>query len=300
MHRAARSLVGTHVAVHSLGGTHVAVRRPVYTQPRSYADLVVYFLSGARYPLRCAVSVFHWQSPLLHPSRAHRQPGMPSSTTVLCCPALHDASLSTLVHRIRSWIGPCQVWEHADLGSMEANAARLDAVVNSVGPVRWVGQGLGAALGYWLGCRREGSIQTGEFFAPFLGWNAPVFQSTRNKRAGIAEWALRLAHHEWAAVVGILMPSPATLAPRTSDLVPCGSWRELGGYTDSLDFVQMTMHYAKGSRLWLNRLDPDLQAERAAFQIRAMNPHVSVEIDRWEPGGFPDLLVETMGAKTWA
>jgi hypothetical protein len=224
---------------------------------------------------------------------------MPSSTTVICCPTLQDAAMTTLSHRIRSWIGPCQVWEHQDLGSMEANLARLDAVVNVVGPVRWVGCGLGGALGYWLGCRREGSIRGAELFAPFLGLNAPFFQTTRNARVGLAEWALKLARHEWSAVLGVLLPSPTVLARRRDDMAPCVAWREVAGYTDSLDFVQMTMHYAKGTRLWLNQGDPDLQAERAAFQIRAMNPHVSVEIDRWQPGVFPDLLVETMGARTW-
>jgi len=182
---------------------------------------------------------------------------------------------------------------------MEANAARLEAVVESVGPVRWVGSGLGAALGYWLGCRREGSIWAEEHFGPFLGWNAPFFVSTRNARVGLAEWALKLARHEWSPVFSSFLPAPMMLARRGDDIQPCISWREVANYTDSLDFVQMTMHYAKGTRLWLNRLDSDLQTERAANQIRAMNAHVSVEIDRWESGSFPDLLVETMGAKTW-
>jgi hypothetical protein len=51
--------------------------------------------------------------------------------------------------------------------------------------------------------------------------------------------------------------------------------------------------------VWLNRADQDLQAERAANHIRAMSPHALVEIDRWQAGSFPDLLVETMGAKQW-
>lgn len=207
--------------------------------------------------------------------------------------------MSTLVNRVRSWIGPCQVWEHLNLGNMEANAARLDAVVQSVGPVRWVGSGLGAALGYWLGCRSGASIHAQELVSPFFGWNAPFFTSTRDARVGLAEWALRLSRHEWSVVIGTLMPSPALLARRKDDIEPCATWSELARYTDSLDFVQMTMHYVQGTRLWLNRTDSDLQADRAANQIRAMNPYVRVEIDRWEEGTFPDLLVETMGEKSW-
>jgi hypothetical protein len=63
--------------------------------------------------------------------------------------------------------------------------------------------------------------------------------------------------------------------------------------------VDLSVHYGKGTRVWVNRADPDIEADRAASQIRAMSPHALVEIDQWQQGSFPDLLVETMGAKVW-
>ena len=53
-------------------------------------------------------------------------------TTILCCPGLtHDMQV-LLSGRIRSWIGPCQVWSEDEIGSMEHNADRLQAVVEAV------------------------------------------------------------------------------------------------------------------------------------------------------------------------
>ncbi|NDA72901.1 MAG: hypothetical protein EBX69_05590 [Betaproteobacteria bacterium] len=182
---------------------------------------------------------------------------------------------------------------------MEHNADRLSAVVDAVGPVQWVGSGLGAALGYWLGCRREGAIRQAELFEPFLGFNVPFYGSTRSGKAAWASAALSLARHEWGAMLGLLFPPPSMAAPRKQDLVPCRSWQEVACFTDSLDFVQLSVHYGKETRVWLNRSDQDLQADRAANHIRAMSPNATVEIGQWQSGAFPDALVETMGAKGW-
>ena len=114
-----------------------------------------------------------------------------------------------------------------------------------------------------------------------------------------ASVALAIARHEWGSMLGFLLPSPSFAAPRKHDLWPCQRWDEIASYTDSLDFVELSVHYGKGTRLWLNRADQDLQADRAASHLRAMNPHALVEIDQWQSGSFPDLLVETMGAKGW-
>jgi len=224
---------------------------------------------------------------------------MSAVTTVICCPALDDQSMVELVRRVRSWIGPCQVWSEDEIGSMEHNADRLQAVVEAVGPIQWVGSGLGAALGYWLGCRREGAIRQSELFEPFLGFNAPFCQSTRSGKGMWASFALGIARHEWGSMLGFFLPPPSFAAPRKQDLQPCQRWQEVAFYTDSLDFVELSVHYGKGTRVWLNCADQDLQAERAANHIRAMSPHALVEIDRWQAGSFPDLLVETMGAKQW-
>jgi hypothetical protein len=182
---------------------------------------------------------------------------------------------------------------------MEHNAERLQAVVDAVGAIQWLGSGMGATLGYWLGCRMEGAIRQAELFEPFLGFNAPFYQSTRSGGRMWASFALGVARHEWGALLGVLLPPLGIAAPRKLDIVPCRSWQQLASYTDSLDFVDLSVHYGKGTRVWLNRADPDLQAERAASQIRAMSPHALVEVDQWHAGSFPDLLVETMGAKVW-
>ena len=224
---------------------------------------------------------------------------MSSATTVICCPALEKPALDELVRRVSAWIGPCQIWHPEDIGSMEQNSDRLAAVVQAVGAIQWVGSGLGAALGYWLACRREGAIRQAELFEPFLGFNAPFFTSTRSVKAAWSSFALSLSRHEWGAVLGFLLPPLAFSAPRKQDLLPCESWQQLARYTDSLDFVQLSVHYAEGTRVWLNRADQDLQADRAANHIRAMSPHALVEIDHWQHGSFPDMLVETMGAKGW-
>ena len=224
---------------------------------------------------------------------------MSAATTVICCPALEKTALDELVRRVSSWIGPCQIWHPEDVGSMQHNSERLAALAKTAGPVRWVGSGLGAALGYWLSCRREGAIRQAELFEPFLGFNAPFFNSTRSGKRAWGGFALNLSRHEWGAMLGFLLPPLSLSAPRKQDVLPCNSWKQLASYTDSLDFVQLSVHYAEGTRVWLNRDDRDLQADRAANHIRAMSPHALVEIDQWRTGSFPDLLVETMGAKGW-
>lgn len=220
-------------------------------------------------------------------------------TTILCCPSLNRDMEQLLERRVRSWIGPCQIWTEHDIGTMEHNANRLQAVVEAVGSIQWVGSGLGAALGYWLGCRIEGAIRQAEMFEPFLGFNAPFCKSTRSGGRMWAKLALGLARHEWGLLLGVLLPPPSIAAPRKLDLLPCRSWQQVASYTDSLDFVDLSVHYGKGTRVWVNRADPDIEADRAASQIRAMSPHALVEIDQWQQGSFPDLLVETMGAKVW-
>jgi len=212
---------------------------------------------------------------------------------------MDPTKLEILGARVRSWIGPCQIWTEHDIGTMEHNASRLQAVVEAVGSIQWVGSGLGAALGYWLGCRIEGAIRLAEMFEPFLGFNAPFCQSTRSGGRMWAKLALGLARHEWGLLLGVLLPPPSIAAPRKLDLLPCRSWQQVASYTDSLDFVDLSVHYGKGTRVWVNRADPDIEADRAASQIRAMSPHALVEIDQWQQGSFPDLLVETMGAKVW-
>jgi len=222
-----------------------------------------------------------------------------SVTTILCCPGLNQDEQVLLSGRIRSWIGPCQIWTSDEITSMEQSAARLMAVVDAVGSVQWLGSGLGAALGYWLGCRIEGAIRQAEMFEPFLGFNAPFCKSTRSGGRMWAKLALGLARHEWGLLLGALLPPPGIAAPRKLDLLPCRSWQQVASYTDSLDFVDLSVHFGKGTRVWLNRADPDIETDRAASQIRAMSPHAVVEIDQWQQGSFPDLLVETMGAKVW-
>jgi len=128
---------------------------------------------------------------------------MSTATTVICCPALNEQSMTELERRVRSWIGPCQIWTEHDIGTMEHNASRLQAVVEAVGSIQWVGSGLGAALGYWLGCRIEGAIRQAEMFEPFLGFNAPFCKSTRSGGRMWAKLALGLARHEWGLLLGV-------------------------------------------------------------------------------------------------